>query len=235
MAVKRISWFKWSLIIAIIGVSAFLYFRSDVRLYLTRYTAAPDTRSYRATCTAIQGALVKTEDRRKLLVSSIGDSLFPFWKGTPWAFHGTTETPGKGKIACGYFVTTVLRDIGVPVKRAAYAQMASEDMIKKLVNEKHITRYSKQSVYSILQHVRKKGQAVYIVGLDNHVGFLVYQNNEGHFIHSSGRFPFCVVSEPAITSRVLHDSKYHVLGCISCDDEFLDRWENRVTANSEMY
>jgi hypothetical protein len=234
MVVKRTRWLKWSLIIAIIGSSALLYFRLDVRLYLSRFTAAPDARSYQATCRAIQSSLITTEDRGKLLVTSIGDSIFPFWKGTPWAFHGTTETPGKGKIACGYFVTTVLRDLGVPVKRAGYAQMASEDMIKKMVNEKHIYRYSKQSVYSILQQVRKNGTAVYIVGLDNHVGFLVYQNNEAHFVHSSGRFPFCVISEPALASRVLHDSKYHVLGCISCDDDFLDRWENRIAANQGL-
>ena len=234
MAVKRKRWFKWSLIIALIGASAVLYFRSDVRLYLSRYTATSDERSYQAICETIQRSLLTTEDQGKLLVTSIRDSIFPFWKGTPWAFHGTTETPGKGKIACGYFVTTVLRDIGVPVKRAAYAQMASEDMIKKLVHEKYIYRFSKQPLYSILQQVRKKGTAVYIVGLDNHVGFLVYQNNEAYFIHSSGRFPFCVISEPALKSRVLHDSKYHVLGCISCDDDFLDRWEDHVAANQGL-
>ena len=37
------------------------------------------------------------------------------WLGTPWDFNGTCETPGSGKIACGYFVSTILRDAGFQV------------------------------------------------------------------------------------------------------------------------
>ena len=51
----------------------------------------------------------------KLFVLSIFNEIFPAWYGTGWDFYGTTETPKQGKIACGYFVTTVLRDAGVKV------------------------------------------------------------------------------------------------------------------------
>src|SRR6188474_3208784 len=54
---------------------------------------------------------------KQLLLNNIRDSLFTCWLGTPWDFYGTTQTPGKGKIACGYFVTTLLRDMGASVNR----------------------------------------------------------------------------------------------------------------------
>lgn len=52
-------------------------------------------------------------NKRHLVISRIIiDSLMPCWYGTPWDFNGCTTEPGKGSIACGYFVSTVLRDAG---------------------------------------------------------------------------------------------------------------------------
>src|SRR4029453_1954809 len=59
---------------------------------------------------------------KQALINNIRDSLFVCWYGTAWDFNGITEEPGKGKIACGYFVTTILRDLGIPVKRYKHAQ-----------------------------------------------------------------------------------------------------------------
>src|SRR5687768_9423034 len=50
------------------------------------------------------------EEAKKKFLLNIETRLFPFWEGTDWDFNGTTEVPGKGSIACGYFVTTILRD-----------------------------------------------------------------------------------------------------------------------------
>ena len=45
-------------------------------------------------------------------VNGISHHLFSQWKKTAWDFNGTATKPGDGPIACGYFVTTLLRDIG---------------------------------------------------------------------------------------------------------------------------
>jgi hypothetical protein len=44
----------------------------------------------------------------------------------------TSETPGRGEIACGYFVSTVLRDAGFGVERVRLAQQASERIVRTL-------------------------------------------------------------------------------------------------------
>src|ERR1700741_5295000 len=67
-----------------------------------------------------------TFSNNKRLVLFLRDSLLPCWYGTPWGFYGTTEEPGQGTIACGYFVTTVLRDAGCSLQRIKLAQYPSE-------------------------------------------------------------------------------------------------------------
>jgi hypothetical protein len=63
---------------------------------------------------------------KKDLAYIIDKKLLPYWLGTTWNFNGTTQVPGEGSIACGYFVTTLLRDAGVKLERVKLAQMASE-------------------------------------------------------------------------------------------------------------
>jgi len=46
---------------------------------------------------------------RDALVRAVDAEIFPFWYGTEWDFNGTTQQPGTGRIACGYFVSTVLQ------------------------------------------------------------------------------------------------------------------------------
>jgi hypothetical protein len=79
---------------------------------------------YRQSQTNPQRAEVVGE-AREVLFNAIRDDLLPQWSGTPWDFNGTTEIPGEGKIACGYFVTTILRDAGFKVQRAKMVNFGS--------------------------------------------------------------------------------------------------------------
>jgi hypothetical protein len=72
----------------------------------------------------------------KRFVSIIVDSVFPYWHGTQRDFNGTTQTPRKGSIACGYFVSTVLRDAGIQLNRIKLGQSASQVFIKTFANKK---------------------------------------------------------------------------------------------------
>ncbi len=150
--------------------------------------------------------------------------LFPYWFGTDYDFYGNTETPGKGEIACGYFVTTLLEDMGMEIDRAGLAKMASEDMIKKLVTSPSIKRYSNRPLKEVIQNIESEGKGVYIIGLDTHTGFIINSGNGIYFIHASGRYPWQVVEEEITHSEVLNISNYRVTANLTQDELFLKNW-----------
>ncbi len=143
------------------------------------------------------------------------ETLYPYWLGTRWNFNGTTEVPGDGSIACGYFVTTMVRDMHFNIPRIKLAQCASEEMIKALVEAPKIKRYNASENDLMLNYINSKGRNLYIVGLDTHTGFILHDGQSTWFIHSSGAFPFCVIKEKASSANVLLQSQYKVLGSLS--------------------
>lgn len=83
----------------------------------------------------------------------ITDSIIPCWYGTPWNFNGCTTEPGKGSIACGYFVTTVLKDAGLQLNRIKLAQQPSGIIIHQLCNR--IKMFCNQPVQNLVEYVKK--------------------------------------------------------------------------------
>lgn len=144
------------------------------------------------------------------LTAFITDSLLPCWYGTPWDFNGTTETPQQGKIACGYFVTTVLRDAGIKINRVKMAQCASEQLVKTTCTD--LKRYSNKPIGDFVSDILNNGYGLYIVGLDNHTGFVFNDGKEVWFIHSGVYPPACALKEKAISSVTLINSSYRVVG-----------------------
>jgi len=159
-------------------------------------------------------------------VEVMSDKIFPYWYGTKWSFSGVTEMPNEGSIACGYFVTTTLRDAGYPINRVKLAQCASEEMIKNLVGEKYIKRFSNVKIEDFEKQLKQFGKGLYVVGLDNHTGFLLVSDKDNYFIHSGGAYPFQVVKEKILESSILIKSKYRVIGKVSSDKLFLQKWVN---------
>lgn len=164
------------------------------------------------------------DEARAYLTQSVYNEVFPFWYGTPWDFNGTTETPGLGKIACGYFVSTILRDAGLKVQRAKMAQQASENIILSLTTEPHIKRFRNVTVSDFVQAVRRWGPGLYVVGLDIHTGFILNVDGDVYFIHSSYVDPYSVVKERALDSKILASSRYRVLGNVTADDALILKW-----------
>lgn len=150
------------------------------------------------------------------------DTYFKAWYTTPWAFHGHTQTPRNGKIACGYFITTTLQDMGFKIPRIKWAQLASEDMIKKLTNQ--TKRFRNKPMADVVNYIETKGEGLYIVGLDNHVGYIYYSNKQMRFVHSNYYYPAIgVMSEKLIGRNPLNDSKYRIIGKI-LDNEMISKW-----------
>lgn len=179
--------------------------------------------AYKKTCEEIKQSNknLTVRNAQQNLINNFTKHLLPFWLGTRWSFYGTTYVPGEGSIACGYFVTTVLQHLGVKLDRNALAQCASEQLIKTLCSKSNITYANNTSLQEFNNALLHKGSGLYIIGLDNHTGFILVQNGQAYFIHSSGRFPFGVVKEEVLKSKVLEKSFYKVLGKISHDIQFM--------------
>ena len=167
---------------------------------------------------------IKNQSEKEEMMLSASDSLiyymdeaFNYWYGTAWAYSGTSQIPGEGSVACGYFVTTVLRDVGFEVERRAWAQLASESLIRKLIDKKHIRIFANAELDDFLTAIQDMGDGMYIVGLDTHIGFLLCTNGYVYFIHSSQRGIAGVRKESAYRSKTLKKSKYRVVGKLSAD------------------
>lgn len=143
------------------------------------------------------------------------DSIFEYWYDTPWDFYGTTEVPRQGKIACGYFVTTTLKHLGLNIDRVYLAQQASSVLIKEVCDPESVKIFTNGRYNKMAGYVRQHKGHIFVVGLDNHVGFIVKEGDEIYFIHSSGIAPYKVMKEKCDVARQLIYSKYFMVGHIN--------------------
>ena len=161
---------------------------------------------------------------RKYILTNIGGSIFQYWYGTSWAFEGTTTEPGCGSVACGYFVTTVLRDAGFKLPRIKWAQAASETLIQNVTDKKNIKHYIGTDIVKVESAIKLWGEGLYIAGLDTHVGFILNLGDSIRFVHSNYYEPTKGVCAQQLNSNnPLKDSKYRVIGKI-LNDEMVLRW-----------
>jgi hypothetical protein len=164
------------------------------------------------------------EEARSLLTNALLTEIFPAWDGTGWDFNGISEVPGEGAIACGYFVTTTLRDAGFKLPRIKLAQQPSQTIIRSLCEEKTIRVFAEKPLEVVVSYLEQQGPGIYIVGLDCHTGFVVYDGTCMAFIHSSYfRPPRAVISEPIDSDNPLKRSKYRMIGKLFGDD-LLRKW-----------
>lgn len=158
---------------------------------------------------------------RELLVATLRDEILPAWNGTPWDFNGTSQTPREGTIACGYYVSTTLLHLGLGVERVRMAQQASEHIAQSLVTTNPVRRSSDQPIDAFLARVRADGDGIYIVGLDNHVGFLIIDGADSWFHHAGPRD--VVKRERAREAPYLVDSRYRIFAKLF-DDALVEKW-----------
>ncbi len=97
------------------------------------------------------------------------EKIYPCWYGTEWDFNGITETPNEGKIACGYFVSTTLKHVGVKVNRYKLAQKYSHAIVKTICTDVQVL----SSFETLMKTLHDGPDDVYVVGLDNHVGMIM--------------------------------------------------------------
>lgn len=159
---------------------------------------------------------------RTYLYETLTDSIFGFWYGTPWDFNGTTQQPGQGAIACGYFVTTTLQQVGFSLPRRRLAQQAASVIIRTLCARSSIEVFN--TLEALNQHMLKQAEGLYLVGLDTHVGYL-WRHAEGwNIVHASYSGGKHVASERWDQSTVLQKSKIFVVGNLLGNNALVQQW-----------
>lgn len=135
-----------------------------------------------------------------------------YWIGTKWDFNGVSRVLREGTIACGYFVTTVLEDIGFKLNRIKLSQQASSVMITSLCA--NVKRFSTLS--DLKKHLlTSQKNNIFIVGLDFHTGFILKENEQLYFFHSNYIGRQGVIKELVDDSRALQSSKSFMTGSIT--------------------
>jgi hypothetical protein len=175
----------------------------------------------KAQTTAEKKAVLK---ETRSFLETVLPEMMDCWLGTPWDFHGTADGPGQGRIACGYFVATVLRDAGFQVDRYKLAQQPSQNILRSFVPREAMEVKVGIPYETWAAEMRTAEPGIRIVGLDSHVAFLVTGRDGFRFIHSSGSRPWCVVNESETDAEVLRRSNYRVQGLLSSDPDLLRAW-----------
>lgn len=159
------------------------------------------------------------------LTHVLTDSLFHFWYDTDWDFNGTTQNPGDGSIACGYFVTTTLLHAGFDLPRAKLAQQAAGKIIQTLCKKESIKTFSNGNYKGLKAFLKKSEDGLYIIGLDNHVGFIHKKDTSIVMIHSdAGNDMVC--RERLDDCRPIVKSKFHMIGNFTGNGVVMEKWKN---------
>lgn len=174
----------------------------------------------------VEAGSMSVDDARAHVRENIED-LFDAWEGTPWGLgRPQTETPQRGKINCGTFVGTVLRDAGFRVNHRKLQRQPAELIVKSFAARDDIRRFRNAPMSSFLDDVQAMGPGIYIIGLDYHVGFLVVEDARPvRFVHA-GLYPMRVVDELAEGAREITESRYRIVGKVLADDS-IKKWIGR--------
>ncbi len=112
-------------------------------------------------------------EARIKLTKCLYNDIFNHWYTTKWSFEGHTETPKQGTIACGYFVSTTLRDVGFNLNRYKLAQRKPEDETKSIACGTAIDKLQNINKQELKKYFLKQKDGIYFIGLDFHVGIFI--------------------------------------------------------------
>lgn len=180
------------------------------------------TKTYQQSLSEIKTELA-TKDSTQLkdfFISSFYYKVFPYWKGTKWDYEGYTNTPKKGVVACGYFVSTPLKHMGLNWNRYKLAQMYASkatnaicDSIKKF--------YDLDKFY---KYIQSSEDNIWHVGLSFHVGLVVKYKGKIKFVHSDYINSEGVKEEDILKSEALKQSSIYYIGRLT-NPILLKKWQ----------
>ena len=166
---------------------------------------------------------------------SLLNKIIPFWEGTEWSFEGHTSKPKLGKIACGYFVSTTLQDIGLNLNRYKLAQQSPIDEARSLAINTEIKEFSEESVSENISQINKYlKEGIHFIGFDqNHVGYILKEKKNLYLIHSNYINAEGVLIEQIEKSEVFSAySKFYIVE-LSTNKDLLNYWINKETIKTK--
>ena len=167
----------------------------------------------------------RVKEARNYLNRTMQQQVFDYWYGTDWDYYGTTETPRKGQIACGYFVSTTLLHAGFDLERYKLAQQPASKIIRTLCDENTLKRIGHGNLTGLLQHMEGEPKGIYIIGLDNHVGFVLKDDDGIWMVHStSSSTARGVVKEKLGESRIVQRSKNYWIANLLDHEALIKKW-----------
>lgn len=179
----------------------------------------------------LRAGTITFDQVKEAFTNQLVNEIIPHWYGTPWSFGGHTTVPNQGKIACGYFISTTLNDMGVNLNRFRLAQKSPLDEAKMISCGTEIIKVVQETPEDAWSELNSRTQeGIYFIGFDEgHVGYLLKQNEELLLIHSNYLAPVAVCMETLKDSRVFKKFNTFYLVPISHNETLLQRWlENRA-------
>ena len=164
----------------------------------------------------------------KIFKTSLVNRIIPYWEGTTWSFEGHTSEPKKGEIACGYFVSTTLRDVGLNINRYKLAQQSPVNEARSLAVSSAVHTISKNTTIEKVNAINEILEpGIHFIGLDqSHVGYILKEKDLLYLIHSNYLEPHSVEIELLEDSEVFKSySKFYIVE-LSSNKELMTRWLN---------
>jgi len=179
---------------------------------------------------AIDFQKASTEERKQEILAAaatyfeeaIAIDIAHYWYGTSFDKEGMAKNPNEGKIACSYFITTVLKDAGLKVNRVKLAQKSAQDITKTLCNTNKMKRLT--TPLEVKNYVEKNGKGLYVIGFSFHVGFLYNDGINTYLIHASPLPPGTVARLSMEGARSFDYSKFYDVGKLSDNEDLMKKW-----------
>ncbi|MFZ6180430.1 hypothetical protein [Nannocystis pusilla] len=186
---------------------------------------------YAATRDEAKRAAIRAE-ARAYFRDAVARQVFPAWLGMPWGLgkNSTADRPHAAgmTVACGYFVSAVLENAGLALSsRYKYAQAPALTVQKALApGSADLHRYFSVPAEALAAKIAALGDGLYIIGLANHIGFVVVERAEVRLVHASYTGEQVVTDEPLVSAQAIADSrsKGYFVTPVMHDDRLADLW-----------
>ncbi len=167
------------------------------------------------------------EQARQRVVDALIDDVLPAWLGTPWDFNGTAAEPGRGPVACGYFVSAALANAGLNLSRVRFGQSAALVIQRALEPRgEQLHRYFSIPPAELERRLGKLSDGLYVIGLDIHVGFVTIRRGSVRLVHASYTDKRRVTNERLATAKAIANSqpKGYFVSPVFQDDRLVIAW-----------
>lgn len=172
-----------------------------------------------------QNGQVELDSVGEFFLDLLVNSVLPYWYGTPWDFNGHTDIPNQGTVACGYLVSTTLRHMGVRVNRFRMAQQSALSEAKTLTMGESVFHFESAGIEDVIDSLKSGlDEGLYLVGLDQHVGYLLWKDDQLLFLHSNYTGPVEAMAEWAEESYAFLGNRHYYLAPISGNAKLMKSW-----------